>query len=293
MTNVLLACLVASSLLVPAQTEQASDQRTRELHVSVVDAQGKPVTDLQAGDFIVREDGVQREVLKAGPSSAPLTIAVLVDDSQAAQPAIQQLREGLGAFRTGLPESAEVSLATFGERPTSLVEYTTSVEVFKQGINRIFARPGSGAYMLDAVMEVSRGLQKKNPARPVIVVLTVEGVEFSNARYEQALKELQKSGAVLNVLAIGTPSTSQEEEMRNRNILIAEGTSSTGGRREQLLSEMAIPEKLKALAEALKNSFAYEITYGRPERLVPPEMVEVSVKQPGLKVRPPKRAAAR
>ena len=52
-----------------------------------------------------------------------------------------------------------------------------------------------------------------------------------------------------------------------------------------MLSEMAIPEKLKQLAEELTNWKEYQITYGRPERLVPPEMVEVSVKQPGLRVR--------
>ena len=293
MIHALVACLMALSFAA-AQTPQATDSRTRDLHVSVVDAGGRPVPGLTAEDFVVKEDGTQREVLKVGPSTAPMTISILVDDSQAAQPAIQQMRNGLPDFITALPDTAEVALATFGERPTPLVEYTTSKEVVKRGVSKIFSRQGAGAYMQDAVVDASKGMQKRNVARPIIVVLTVEeGIEFSNIRHDAALKELQKSGAVLHILAIGQPNPSQEDEMRSRQIFIAEGTRQTGGRRDQLLSEMAIPEKLKQLAEELKNATPYQVTYARPERLIPAEMVEVSVKRPGLRVQPAKRAAGR
>jgi hypothetical protein len=81
--------------------------------------------------------------------------------------------------------------------------------------------------------------------------------------------------------------------MRNRNMVIAEGTRITGGRRDQLLSVMAIPERLKLLADELKNWQQYKVTYGRPERLVPPKVVEISVNRPGVSVRPPRRGAGR
>ena len=55
------------------------------------------------------------------------------------------------------------------------------------------------------------------------------------------------------------------------------------GRRDQLLSVMAIPERLKQLADELANQ--YVVTYSRPESLIPPERLSVSVKQPGLTVR--------
>ncbi|HSC29569.1 MAG TPA: hypothetical protein VLD67_19990, partial [Vicinamibacterales bacterium] len=58
-----------------------------------------------------------------------------------------------------------------------------------------------------------------------------------------------------------------------------------------LLAVMALPEKLKELATELSTWRQYMVTYGRPERLVPPKMVEVSVNRPGVFVRPPRRAA--
>ncbi len=79
--------------------------------------------------------------------------------------------------------------------------------------------------------------------------------------------------------------------MRNRNIVIAEGTSRTGGRREQVLALSAIPEVLKQLADELNNQ--YVVTYARPEMLIPPEKVDVTVTQPGLTVRAPKRLSGR
>lgn len=258
--------------------------RTKDIYVTVLDGTGAHVPDLTAADFSVREDGTVREVLKAGPATAPLTISVLVDDSQAAEPAIQELRRGLTAFVEFFDGKAEIAIATFGERPTSIVDYTTSTEVLKRGVTKVFSRQSAGSYLLDAIVDVSRGLQKRKDAtRPVIIALTVEGVEFSNVYYQPVLQELRRSGATFHALAIGTPSDSQADEMRNRNLVLSEGTTLTGGRRDQILAVSAIPDKLKQLAAELSNQ--YVVTYSRPETLIPPEKVEVTVKRPNVTVR--------
>ena len=274
----------------PALDDQRDATRTRDVYVSVLDSKG-PVRGLTAADFTVREDGQAREVLKAGPATEPLDVALLLDDSQAADPAVQHLRDGARAFIDRLVGKAHIALITFGERPTIATDYTNNTELLKKGIGRVFPRPGAGAYLLDAIVEVSRGLRKRESKRPVIVAVTMEGTEFSNLYYQAVLKDLQASGATLHVLAVGTPSSSQDDEMRNRNLVIAEGTERTGGRREQLLSVMAIPDKLKEVADELLNQ--YVVTYGRPETLVPPEKVDVRVNRKDVTVRAPNRLPAR
>ncbi|HJR61533.1 MAG TPA: VWA domain-containing protein [Vicinamibacterales bacterium] len=296
MKNVLslLAISAITTVAAGAQAErprQASDIKTRDVLVSVVDSKGVPAPGLTAADFRVREDGVAREVLRAGPATEPLDIVLLVDDSQAATQAIPYLRDGLGQFVDRLQGKASIGIVTIGERPTSVVERTTDVAAVKKGITRIFARPGSGAYLLEGIIEVSRGLQKRESKRPVIVALTMEGVEFSNAQHERVLKDLYASGAVLHVLAIGRPAGITSDELRNKSVVMAEGTEATGGRREQLLAEMAIPDVLTKLAAELLNQ--YTVTYGRPDALVPPEKVQVTVTRPGLTARARTRLTTR
>jgi len=272
--------------------QRPSERRTREVYVSVLNGSGKPVSGLTAADFVVREEGVAREVLKAGPATEPLTIAVTVDDSQAATSAIQFLRDGLTSFFKKLDGKAEIALSTVGERPTSVVEYTSSTVQLQKGVGRLFARSGAGSYLLEALVELSRGIGAREAKRPVIVVLTIEnGVEFSNLYYQNVLDALKRSGATLHVLAIGSPAASDTDEMKNRNIVIAEGTSLTGGRREQVLAESGIAPKLEQLANELTNQ--YVVSYSRPETLIPPEKLEVSVSKPGLTVRAPKRVLGR
>ncbi len=171
------------------------------------------------------------------------------------------------------------------------MQYTTDTAALKKGIGRLFARPGAGAYLLEGIQETSRGLEKREPARPVIVAITTEGVEFSNLQHDQVLKQLQASRAAFHVIAIGMPSSSMSDEMRNRNQVIAEGTERSGGRRDQLLAESSLTEALPRLADELLNQ--YVVTYGRPETLIPPEKIQVSVSRPGVTVRAPTRMASR
>lgn len=277
----------------PQQAPRASDvgPRTSQVYVSVLGPRDVPVTGLSAADFVVREDGVSREVLRAGPATDPLQIVLVIDDSQAATDAIQPLREGLRAFVDALQGRAEIGIVTVADRATSLVPATTDPAALRKGIDRIFARSGSGAYLLDAVMDTSRGFTRRKAARPVIVAVTMEGVEFSNLHYQNVLDALVASGAALHVLAVGTPGSSMADEIRNRNQVIAEGTEMTGGRRDQLLTPSGLADALPRVAAELRNQ--YLVTYSRPESLIPPEKVKVTVSRPEATVRARTRAAGR
>jgi VWFA-related protein len=261
------------------------------VYVSVLDNKEATVPGLTAADFTVREDGAPREVLRAGPATAPMQLILLVDDSEALSPALQPMREGLTKFVEKLQGHAEIGIVTVGERSTSLVPFTTDVNALKRGITRIFARSGSGAYLLDGIQDVSQGFAKRKAERPVIVAVTLEGVEFSNLQYENVLKTLDSSGAALHVLSVGMPSSSMADEIRNLNTVVGEGTKRTGGRRDQVMAISGIPEALSRVADELLNQ--YVVTYGRPDKLIPPEKLQVTVSRPGVTVRARTRVSGR
>jgi VWFA-related protein len=270
------ACALPAALFAQA--------KSTSVYVSVVDGKGEPVPGLAAQDFRVREDGVAREVLTAGAATEPLTVALIVDDSQAASPAILMIREAMDEFFKALDGKAEIALVTSGDRPTIVVDYTTDQKKLHDGARRIFPRTNAGGDLLDTIVEVSQGLQKRKPARPVIAVLMMDGsIEFSNRYYESVLEEIDKSGAAIHVIALGQPNGSLSDEIRNRNQVVALGTERTGGRRDNVLPLTAAATQMKQLARELLNQ--YVVTYARPDTLIPPQKIEVTVTRPGLTAR--------
>ena len=275
------ALLLATACLFPIAA--GAQSKPTNIYVSVLDGKGDPVKNLAASDFHVTEDGVAREVLKAAPATDPLTVALLVDDSQASTRAIQQIRQGVEDFVTGLAGKGEISIVSFGERPEIITDYTSDQKKLLDGAKKIFARPGSGAYLLEAIEEVCHGLEKRNAARPVIAVLMLEDVEFSNLYYQRVLDELNKAGATLHVISLGQPAGPTTDENRNRDLVVSQGTHDTGGRRDQVLAMTGIPFHMQQLAAELSNQ--YVVTYARPEQLIPPKRVDVTVSKADVTVR--------
>ncbi len=288
MKHWLLALLAGACLTFPAPV--AAQSKPTSLTISALDSKGEPVSSLSAADITVKEDNVAREVLKVEPATDPLTVALLIDDSQALEGGVQFIRDAARTFVRTLGERAEIAVITFGERPTIALDYSKDPKAIDNAVSRVFPRSGSGSYLLDALIETSRGLQKREAARPTIVVLMLEDVEFSNRYYEQVLNEIDKSGAALHVVAIGQPEAGiNNDEIRNRNMVIAEGTERTGGRRDQVLALSGTESRMKQLANELAHQFT--VTYARPETLIPPQRVEVTTTRQGVTVRAPKRAS--
>jgi VWFA-related protein len=283
-TLVMLLALVAGSVLAYPASAQTSEQTA---FVSVLDRNGQPVAGLDVGDFVVKEDGRAREVLRAGRTSDPIDLAVIVDNSFAAQPTILDLRKALMTFLEKMTTAqASVALVGLADRPTVLLDYTSSAVDAKKGVERIFAQPGSGTVFQDAIVETLNGLSRRDNPRRAALVITGEGTDFSNLKYQNTLDVIRGSGAALHVLVLTTPSTPaavRDDNARERNIVIDEGTRATGGRRQELLSSMAFGDALNRVAEDLANQ--YKVVFGRPAALVPPRTFEVSVTRPGLTAR--------
>ena len=261
-------------------------QTERSVYASVLDKAGAPVGALTANDFTVREDGVSREVLRAVRADDPLQIAVLVDTSQAVERHVSDIRRALKGFVREMSGGHEIALVGFGERPTVLTDYTSDPARLEAGIGRLFARPGSGAYALDAIVDASRALRNREGARHVIVLITTEGPEFSNRYHEQVLDEFRTSATLQSFVLNRRGVPRLDDARRQRELTVAEGTVLTGGRREHLLTSMALEDRLRDLAVELKNQ--YRVDYSRPSALMPPERLDVGVKRSELTVRAPR-----
>lgn len=277
------ALALASVLPLPGGlTRMHAQARERVAYVTVVDSdRQQPVRDITADGLVVREDGVQREVLRVAPATSPMPIALVLDNSEAATPTIADLRKGVSAFLGSVAGLGPVAIFTVADRPTMLQSYTDDQGALTAAGDRLFAQPGSGATLLDTLRDVANGLARREADRAAIVVVTGENVEYSNLHYRTVLESLDASGAVLHALVLVNPRASLlNEEARNRATVLDRGPRESGGARFDVLTSMAFEERMQALGEILKAQL--RVTYARPESLIPPEEFEVSAVKPGL-----------
>lgn len=283
------AAVVLAALAISAPALLVAQAIQRSLYVSVVDAAGAPVPNVVPSDLVVREDNVAREVLRVVPADEPMQIEILVDNSQAAREYIRDMRAALPGFVDALlrPNAAgrrnEVGLVALGERPTILAEPTFDPAMLRKGIDRLFSQPGSGNYLLDGVIEVCQGFKKRGAARPVIVAITTEGPEFSSRHFDLVLGPLHDTGTAFHAIVVGPMSGETTDEARNRSIVLDQGTSTTGGRLDHILTSMALRGKLTQVADELTHQ--YRVTFARPQSLIPPEHTTIAAVKPGITAR--------
>jgi Ca-activated chloride channel family protein len=284
----LVGALTLAAVVAMPGVSQAQERRT--VYASVLDREGAPVASLSARDFVVTEDGAAREVLSAAKADEPMQIAVLVDTSQAATRYVQDVRNAVRTFVRELAGQNQIALMEFGDRPTVITNYTLDLEQLERGVNRLFARQGSGAYSLDALVDASKDLQRREGSRHVIVLISTEGPEFSERYHRQVLDEVRSAATLHAFVLTRRGGRGLDDGRRERELALTRGPSDTGGRSEFLITSMALEGRLRSLANELENQ--YRVEYARPSSLVPPEKIDVEVKTAGLIVRAPRTLVA-
>ena len=279
------AILLVLVTAVAASAGLSAQSLERAVFVTVLDREGGRVTGLGPADFVVKEDNVTREILRVEPASDPMQMAILVDNSARAEGYIRELRESLPALVRGVAEDPNVkgrhqfSVITLGARPTIASDYNPDSAVAIKALQSIFAENFSGAYLLDGLIEVSRGMQKRQYTRPVIVAIVTDGADLSNRYRDQVLDPLEESGAAFHAIVIGP----QQNTSTERSIVLQRGTRESGGSYDTLLAISGLTNRMTRLATELTSQ--YRVTYARPSTLIPPEGLEVTSSRPGVTVR--------
>jgi hypothetical protein len=277
----------AALALATAVAGLGAQAQQKRIYASVLDKKGVPVSTVAVGDVVVREDGAAREVLSVAPATEPMRVALLVDNSQAATRSIQFLREGLSGFAKRLTAAGHtVALVTLADRPTLQVDATTDLARLKsRGIDRLFAQPASGMYLLEGILDVSKGFLKNETPRPVMVAVVTEGQEFSNSSSENVVRAIRDCGAQFHALILtdGDRAALGEDETRQRNIVLDRGPRETGGRRENIISSQGVGKQLDELATELLAQVV--VTYSSPQRLIPADKITIAASREDLTVR--------
>jgi VWFA-related protein len=269
----------------------------RTVYVTVTDKVGSSVPDLKPADFVVKIGGKVREVVNVEPATAPMRIAVIVDDNGSGF-----FRYGVGRFIEKLQANAEFSISKVTGQTQKVVDYTSDGRELSEAIALLGARPetSDGGQLLEGISEIARDFAEKGGRgrRGIILALTVGGEEHSTLPANHVLDELRKSGAALHVVqvsssamrstvAIQKPAALLGENL-NLSEVLGDGPKQSGGTRDEIVAAAGLVSGLQQLAQSLMRN-QYAVTYSQRQGEKTSDRINVSVNVPGINVQAPTR----
>ena len=240
-----LACL-ASLIAAAAQTAWAVD---RQLFMLVTDRSGQPVTDVTADEVVLEQEGSECTVKDVQLDAAPMKVALLVDNSDAAQQSLNSMRDGLAAFLDTLPAEHEVGLFTIAGQVRRRVDFTTDREELKEQATGLFVDRNSGVVYLDGLVETWERRFEDEDLWPVFVSLVYDGAEASRSvqddEFNEFARDLVGRGATVHAVLVSTRGGAIQTTISTFL------TQNTGGMYRALAAATALPETFTELAETM------------------------------------------
>lgn len=273
-----------AALLAALSFNQAPSPAERpELRTVVVafsNEKGQPVEGLELEELALLENGVARDIAELKRDDRPLSVALLVDSSEALGSAYRlNVVDAVLRFLNRLPSGTRYTLWTTGDRPTRLVELTDDKSLAAPALRRTY--PTGGNTMLDALVEATRELRGREGERSAVVVVSGSGIEFSNRPRERVVEEAKGDGLVFLVVQVDE-APAPFESRQNYDYVFGRLTQESGGLREIVLTSMGVETALRKLAADLSGR--YRLRYATLPELKE-RRLEVEVARPGVRAR--------
>ncbi len=165
---------------------------------SVLDKDGRPVTNLTAEQFELYDEGVKQKIELVEPETQqPLDLTLMVDSSLSEIKELEFEGEAAGRFIQKLVRPVDrMAVYEFSDVVTQLAPFTSNVSSLQAAVKRIV--PGDGTALYDAIFLGSQALERNPPGRRrVIVLVTDAGETTSRADFETARRAALRADVLL------------------------------------------------------------------------------------------------
>jgi VWFA-related protein len=191
--------------------------------VSVLDRQGRFISNLKQEDFRIFENGVEQSVAYFEPAEKPFTVALLLDTSASTHFHLEDIREAAIAFAKQLRPQDRVLIVSFSDEVLLLTEATNDLNLVETVIDEN-VNPGNSTRLYDAVDLTIRERMNKVKGRKAIVLFT-DGVDTSSqqATYHSTLNDVDELDALIYPIQYDT--TDYLNAMQNNGTVTVTTTS--------------------------------------------------------------------
>jgi VWFA-related protein len=231
------------------------------------------VTDLQAGDFTILEDGAVRPIVSFSSEPPAGAIALAFDTSLSMEPHLWSARKAALDFVASRPAPSNLSLLTFNDDVYLEQDFTTDRSAV--GAALAAARAGGSRTALYETLRVgSRHLAKQ--AGPRTLVIFTDGMDTrdeDDGRLRTAIEAAQGADVAIYGIAWGTEASAS----------LARMALGTGGEVYGARSAGELRGAFAAIGEALGSRYLLGFEPSTPER-AGYRRIEVRVARQGVRV---------
>src|SRR5271169_1211122 len=250
----LLIMLAAARLLAEEpETTIKVDVKLVNVFVTVTDARGAPVANLQKENFLLKEDGKeQRIAIFSRESALPLSIVLSVDTSLSTRKDLPLELISARKFAHAIVRPQDgLALYKFSEIVSLMVSFTSDLKKIDAGIER--ERNGAATALYDAVYLGSQALSRRQ-GRKVMVVITDGGDTMSQVNYKEALRAAQEAEAIIYSIIIVPIEADAGRDTGGEHALI-QISSDTGGKYYYATSATQLDAAFQKISDELRTQY--------------------------------------
>lgn len=226
------AAALLAGLALPAAAQEDSgavfraETRLVVLHASVVDRNGRLVTDLPQSAFTVYENDVEQKVKIFRREDVPVSLGLIIDNSGSMADKRREVEAAaLTLVKNSNPQD-EVFIVNFNDEAYLDVDFTSDIKKLEEGLTRIDSRGGTA--MRDAIsMSIDHLLEKGKRDKKVLLVVTDGNDNTSSTTLEKLIQKAQQSEVL--IYAVGLLDKEQRRERKRAERALNALASASGG----------------------------------------------------------------
>jgi hypothetical protein len=194
-----------------APPSQEKDQTTFKVAVnlvivnaSVTGPDGRPVTDLQAGDFSITEDLRKQEIALFEPTTSPFHVVLLIDVSASTASKLELIRNAAVRFFERLSPADRIAIVEVGSSVELVEGFTADRARLAAAVRGLGRTPARLTRLYDSIIYALDELLSGVKDRKALVLLTDGGDNGSLANEHRMNVAVYRNDAVLYSLLVDT-----------------------------------------------------------------------------------------
>lgn len=203
---ILLGCVVGPYLFSQssepsrAQRTYRVDVRTIQVPLTVLDSSGHLLTQLNADDFKLFEDGRPQNIRSLTVDTHDVNVVLLLDLSRSVKSQLKNIKHAARRFIDALGREDKVAVIAFSQDVTLMQDWTANKKKLRRAVNRL--RPGTFTQLYDAIQLAVGQYLTGIPDKKAIVLIT-DGVDaVSMTSYKKLRETILRHQASIYIISL-------------------------------------------------------------------------------------------